>query len=125
MFVEYARPLSPFILALTCSGFRGEVISAESNFPMQKSPKIKCTLFFGLSSCIYVPMMELYRQSKISCTQDVFCVFFKIFVAYCSIPGDFQYILLLHVWSLQKVSFGEAYLFEYCSRNKSTTRCLY
>lgn len=71
-------------------------------------------------------MMELYRQSKMSYTQDVFCVcFLKIFVAYCSIPRDFQYILLLHDWSLQKVSFGEAYLFEYCSRNKSTIRCLY
>lgn len=82
MFVEYARPLSLFISALTCSGSSGEVISAESNFPMQKSPKIKCTLFFLLSSCIDVPMMELYRQSKYSCTQDgFFFVFFKIFFA--------------------------------------------
>lgn len=43
MFVEYARPLSPFILALACSGSSGEVISAESNFPTQflVTPKSK------------------------------------------------------------------------------------
>lgn len=113
MFVEYARPLSLFISALTCSGSSGEVISAESNFPMQKSPKIKCTLFFLLSSCIDVPMMELYRQSKYSCTQDVFflCVL-KYFlhprrlsiylVASCLVTPKSTFWRSILIWVLQQ-----------------------
>lgn len=82
MFVEYARPLSLFISALTCSGSSGEVISAESNFPMQKSPKIKCTLFFIIivvyrcSNDGTIPPVKIFMHSG-----RFFFVFFKIFFA--------------------------------------------
>lgn len=112
MFVEYARPLSLFISALTCSGSSGEVISAESNFPMQKSPKIKCTLFFIIvvyrcSNDGTIPPVKIFMHSG-----RFFLCFLKYFlhprrlsiylVASCLVTPKSTFWRSILIWVLQQ-----------------------
>lgn len=113
MFVEYARPLSLFISALTCSGSSGEVISAESNFPMQKSPKIKCTLFFFIivvyrcSNDGTIPPVKIFMHSG-----RFFLCFLKYFlhprrlsiylVASCLVTPKSTFWRSILIWVLQQ-----------------------